>query len=280
MHHLETAEFYITNVCNLTCQNCNRFNNFRFRGWQDWKDYKEDYQAWSKIFNFDNGVIIGGEPLLNPSLISWMQGLRELWPNANFRIATNGTRLLDVKGLYQACQDYNFWIELSLHDESHRPKLDSIVKQFLQDPKIEPYDWGLRYKDDNKVVVIIYSQTDFYSSAIVLAQDNTYRVYNSNPEQAHENCNQKNSHQFIRGKLYKCGPSALFKDFDQQYQLNINEEDRELIGSYRPLSATDPESLRNEFFENLKNPIAQCKFCPAQPITKTIILPPFWPKSL
>ena len=50
MNRLNYMEFYITNVCNLTCTGCNRFNNYKFKGFQRWADYKEEYTQWSKEF--------------------------------------------------------------------------------------------------------------------------------------------------------------------------------------------------------------------------------------
>ena len=40
--YLDYAEFYITNVYNLTCQGCNRFNNVKFKGWQGWNTFAWD----------------------------------------------------------------------------------------------------------------------------------------------------------------------------------------------------------------------------------------------
>ena len=40
MNRLDYCEFYITNVCNLSCNGCNRFNNYKFRGFQRWEDSK------------------------------------------------------------------------------------------------------------------------------------------------------------------------------------------------------------------------------------------------
>ena len=68
----------------------------------------------------------------------------------------------------------------------------------------------------------------------------------------------------INGKIYKCGPVALFEEFDQQYNLDIPVEDRELLSTYKPLTVDNFESYHTEFFENLPNPIAQCKFCPEE----------------
>jgi hypothetical protein len=53
-------------------------------------------------------------------------------------------------------------------------------------------------------------------------------------------------------------------EFDQQHTLDISDADRALLNSYQPLSVDNFETYQQEFFAQLDNPIAQCKFCPEQ----------------
>jgi organic radical activating enzyme len=75
---VSNIEFYITNVCNLNCVNCNRFNNHDFSGYQKWSDYKEIYAQWSRHIRLQRVTILGGEPLLNPTILDWIDGINEL----------------------------------------------------------------------------------------------------------------------------------------------------------------------------------------------------------
>ena len=92
-------EFYITNVCNLNCVNCNRFNNHDFSGYQKWSDYKEIYAQWSKHIRLQRVTILGGEPLLNPTILDWIDGINQLW-GKTVQVLTNVTRLNHVPNLY------------------------------------------------------------------------------------------------------------------------------------------------------------------------------------
>ena len=67
---------------------------------------------------------------------------------------------------------------------------------------------------------------------------------------------------FIKGALYKCGPVALFPEFDLQHNLDISAEDRNLINSYAPLQVEQYEQRGQEFLEQIDQVIPQCKFCP------------------
>lgn len=118
MYRLPRVEFYITNVCNLNCDNCNRFNNFAFEGHYRWSDHEPSYQQWAKIIDFRSISILGGEPFANPDLKNWILGIRRLWPDSDLQIITNGTYLSLDKEIYDiiASDSKNIEIEISGHN--------------------------------------------------------------------------------------------------------------------------------------------------------------------
>lgn len=136
MYKLDYGEFYITNVCNLNCQNCNRFNNYAFSGHQRWKDHEEQYQKWSKIVDFDTIGILGGEPLLNPEFPIWLNNIATLWPNSIIKIISNGTQMDRWPDLYQQIKQYNgrVFLDISIHGFDLRGKILEDVLTWLQGP--------------------------------------------------------------------------------------------------------------------------------------------------
>lgn len=275
-HTLRYAEFYITNVCNLTCQNCNRFNNYHFAGWQDWDDYADIYAKWANIVDIETPVILGGEPLLNPTILNWVRGTKALWPHRHWRITTNGTRLNHVRGLYDCIRETQCWVELSLHELSHFDEMVRVVDEFLLDPEYTVLpNGGHRFVDKNQVKVIMYHQNEFMSSAVLAQPDGSFNLHNSDINQAHISCSMSSSHHFSRGKLYKCGMVTVMPDFSQQYKLNISAEELKLLNSYQPLTVDHGDLDITQFFEQLKNPIDQCRFCPSSGETFPIRLEPF-----
>lgn len=273
------GEFYITNVCNLTCENCNRFNDYNFKGWQAWDDYKNDYQEWAKYVDFEQIVILGGEPLLNPTIVDWALGLNALWPTATVQILTNGTRLTHVKGLYEKIKNRRIWIGVSLHNDEDNQEIFDQINQFVRAPVKEMHgrdnniykaDWY--YEDSNMIKIAVWNQTEFYQSSIIRNSAGQLTLHNSDPLKAHSNCgfvHWKNYH-FIRGQLYKCGPSALLAEFDQQHRLAISDEDRKLLESYSPLRSDQLATRLDQFLDDIDNPIPMCKFCPEQSNYKKI----------
>lgn len=291
------VDFYITNVCNLACENCNRFNNYKFTGFQRWDDYRHIYQQWAEHVELSAAVLLGGEPLLNPTICDWVQGIPETF-GCDVQILTNGTRLNHTPGLYNALADLSghAHVGISLHNVAEFENLREIVKKFLQGSVVEwgtvinepaPANlqnfnayWGI--KDSNGIVINLWNVSAFHTAAIQFV-DSKYVLHNTTKHQgipsaglrarqeatkitAHEHCGfvKFKSYHFIKGKLYKCGPAALFPEFDEQHKFDIVESDRQVIHSYKPLSMDNFIEYHQEFFDNLDNPIPQCRFCPTK----------------
>jgi Radical SAM superfamily/4Fe-4S single cluster domain len=283
-YKIDKGEFYITNVCNLNCDQCNRFNDYNFRGWQRWSEYADQYSRWSKLVDIKQIVILGGEPLLNPSILDWIQGLNQLWGRP-VQILTNGTRLNHVPGLYEALlwpdadpKHVKNWIGISVHNHSDLDYFIGLARKFLKGSISECRDknkvdkWGNSYTygadmsllDENGVMVCLSIQDSFYNAAVQKTPNGQLKLYNNDPQEAHDNCGfvmWKNYH-FIRGNLYKCGPAALFPEFDQQHSLTMSDEDRALINNYRPFTVDQIEQQGVDILKNIDLVIPQCKFCP------------------
>lgn len=263
------VEFYINHTCNLTCNNCNRFNNHHFVGWQNFNDYKLELEQWANYVNIEQIVIMGGEPFLNPSLLDWVDGLNSLW-NTPVQILSNGTRLNKTKKLYDRLHNGN-WLGISWHNRNHKDMLLEQIYSFMQHPIKLPWNINedlktgdqLEFIDANGVKIIVWVQDEFGPAAVKL-EDGKFTLHNNNPEEVHPTCGfvQNKCYHMIEAKLYKCGPVALFPEFDKQHNLNISDEDRQLINSYKPLGVEEFETQGKEFLANIDNVIPQCKFCP------------------
>ena len=138
MLKLDYAEFYITNVCNLACENCNRFNNFAFTGHQHWNDYADIYAEWAKLINIDTIGILGGEPMLNPDFIQWLTGVADLWPHSRITIVTNGTQFDRWPELYQVVADYKGRVgfDVNYHSTVDRSQGIAEIQRFLPEPVV------------------------------------------------------------------------------------------------------------------------------------------------
>jgi len=277
MKHLNIAEFYITNVCNLTCNGCNRFNNLKFKGHQHWDDYKDLYKEWSKRVTFDDKiVIIGGEPLMNPTVTQWMYGLRELWPDTRIVLLTNGTYLARAKGLFNAQNETGIDIELSLHHETARHRIYDIIGEYMHNPNYtflkkntpqnrSPNDYFHDHKDgvgSMNIKISVIDEMDFLNNSLI-SHDDKWTLSDNNPQDAHDACHyvEFKTYNFIKGKLYKCGNVMHYLDLIDQGLLEIPNEDIALLNQYKPLTIENYTDYNNDFYNALDTPIPQCKMC-------------------
>jgi organic radical activating enzyme len=281
---VHNVEFYITNVCNLNCFNCNRFNNHEFKGYQKWSDYQSIYEKWAQHIKLQRVTILGGEPLLNPTILDWIDGINRLW-NVSTQILTNGTRLNSVKGLYNRLVNpvnpnklgIKNWIGVSLHNRNDLDRCFDEVKKFLHgdvryyhhsDPanvnNAMTFGATHAFVDSNDVRIPIWEYDSFYRASVYLNANGKFTLHNSDPELAHKGCGfaMFKCYHFIHGALYKCGPVALFPEFDAQHQLDISDQDRHLINSYKPLQVDEYVERGATFLHKIDQTIPQCKFCP------------------
>lgn len=280
------VDFYITNVCNLTCNNCNRFNNHDFKGWQRWSDYENAYTRWGELVKLRAITVMGGEPFLNPTLKDWVAGLNKIF-QIELQILTNGTRFPQNKDLYPILAGYRSsngsrnHIGVSLHNiDNFEQFMHQDILNFLEKPvtvhkknhKNNQWNSDWYFIDRYGIMVNVYISNQFGKSAIVKNQYQRFTLHDNDVIQAHSNCSfaQFKSYHFIRAKLYKCGPVALMPEFDQQHHFEISDSDRALLNSYKPLDIDNFAEYHQEFFANLDNPIPQCKFCPTRFDPKTI----------
>ena len=102
----------------------------------------------------------------------------------------------------------------------------------------------------------------WFHQGSLIQEESGFRLHDSDPVKAHNNCHMKTCHHFIRGKLYKCGVVALLPEFGEQYSLLLSDDERTLMTNYQPLSLDDDDETKINFVKMLPNPILQCKFCP------------------
>ena len=261
---LPVVEFYITNVCNLACENCNRFNNYRFRGWQAWQDHAAEYERWSRLIDFKQISILGGEPLLNPTVLDWCDGIRRLWPQSRIQLVSNGYHINRVPGLYDALSRNRILLYTSIHNAESQSWIQDQIQQFLgplrsitsESPEVTLWK-GLPS-------VWLQKEYDFVTSSVRRNHQGNLSLHHSDPAKAHDICTfvKSGTYHFIRGNLYKCGPVALMPEFDSQFPLDISDQDRALLNAYKPFTAQDFAANSQQVLHEIQKPLPQCRFCP------------------
>jgi hypothetical protein len=258
-YYLRHAEFYITNVCNLTCPDCRSFNNHNFKG-----HYEFDASLlapWKDHVDLGFFAILGGEPTLHPRLGEWMKGVRELFPDTPGVIISNGVSLSRIKDLHKLAAEYRYDFIITMHSKNLRELIASEIFSTFGDCRIIEMK---KFRDTDLINRIILETNlgvkikcdSSQNFQVAPYKNNQFEFYNSDPDKAHANCHINGCHQMVNGKLYKCGFVATAGEFLKQKNLPANP----LISAYSPLTVNDivSQTVLEDF--QYKS-IPQCSLC-------------------
>ncbi len=262
---IEQGVFYITNVCNLACTFCETYNNRNFKGHFLWTDYKDQWEQWSKKLNIDFITIIGGEPFSNPDLKSWIQGIKQYWPECkNFNICTNGTYLKNNIEFAREIINQEIWLDISIHDPSTYDTIKETLEEILSiyEYSTSTDNQKISFWINGKEVARLYGAYVFHKNSQRYIRNGITYMHRSNPEKAHELCIGKlgHCHFFVKGLLYKCYLTAVSQDLINQF--SIDDDSQKLLESYTAASSFDSQESLEIFFQNIRNPLKQCTLCP------------------
>lgn len=228
-------QVHLTDVCNLKCKGCGHYCNLtEEHNYLDINSYKSDIlKIREKFWGVERIQLLGGEPLLNPFVGDVVSITREVFPDADIRVTTNGLLLPKMKeDFWKSVKENHAHIEISLYKptKEHWTEIyGSIVENGVAD------------------ATIVWEQKDqFFKS----------RVLNENPNfiEAFKNC-LSNKCYFLRdGKIYLCPVVYLNKFFYEKMNLEM---------PYEPVGINlYDENLDGwEIVNELKKPCVGCKYC-------------------
>lgn len=257
---LYAAGFYISNLCNLKCNNCQSFSNHDFKGHH--KFDAELYQNLSSKLNLGEYSIVGGEPTLNPYLPDWIKGIRSFWPDVKATLVSNGIHLVGQKNLHQLLAETNTGLQISLHSERFRPiiaeQLHRVfgVCSFVNFQTYLNTDvvYSLELTTTLGVKITVDNAQEFQQ--VPQWKDNQLITYNSDREIAHKACLVASCHHIKQGKVYKCPIVTVLEDFLHQQNYKIPQ----VLTEYQPLA---PNDISDDTINGLSKSIPQCTMCPA-----------------
>ena len=99
-------EVALAEHCNLRCAGCDHFSPIAEPEFADIKEFERDFSRLSELFNGQAQEIhlLGGEPLLNPDIVLFLQVARKSFPQAIIDITTNGLLLKQMsEEFWTAC---------------------------------------------------------------------------------------------------------------------------------------------------------------------------------
>lgn len=264
---IDTAQWYISHTCNLSCKNCYSFNNFSISGHERWADNEDYVRQWGQLVKVNDLSIIGGEPLSNPDLDLWVHGVRKYFDTEDFKICTNGTQLSKWQDKFAGWIDIGVILEINTHDQDHLSdtwkslskiaNIKWIKGKDFDHKKYKNYDWVGTV--NNRVVILQTRSESFLSWGVKGKNEHgEYELYESDPKRTHQFCLFKDCHYWYRGELYKCGTIVGAQKFVTKYP--VKTEHKEKILAYTPISLSC-ENLQDQIETLTKNMIPQCSLC-------------------
>jgi organic radical activating enzyme len=291
---ISEANFYITNFCNLSCDNCITFSNLNFKGHYKWDDYEQKNKRWPEYISPRKVTLIGGEPFSNPDILNWVHGIKSLWPtHDNMSVTTNGT-FFNKKKYREIAKEIikqKIRLEVSVHSpndyQSIRDNLISILEELeipyrhtwketdlsdrvndlpngitLENLKGQDDETKFVHAIDGHALFTLARKYWFQSNAIKFVDNQNISMYQSDSDVSHEKCCYKDFHYIYKGDLYKCHVPAVSQDFINQF--NVDQRSVDLIKKYQPCDPTGNTQEIKSFLNRIEKSIEHCSLCPSK----------------
>lgn len=114
IHHLE---IHVANGCNLNCKGCLHFSNlYQKDEFPDLKMLLRNIKVINKQCEIFQLRVLGGEPLLNPEIENFLEELREILPDCDISVISNGILIPRMKkSLYRVMRENYIGFNITLY---------------------------------------------------------------------------------------------------------------------------------------------------------------------
>ncbi len=233
---LPRLEIHIAEHCNLNCQSCTHFSPIAEPEFLPVDEFEKDIKRMSELTDrIDDIHILGGEPLLNPDCIKYLEIAREYFPKSNIKLVTNGILLPSMTDFfYESLAKFN--IILAPTKYPIKINWDKVQK------KCKQFSVNLEFFNDSKVIKTSYKLT--------LDTKGT-----QNEKISFIKCSHANSCiQLKKGKIYTCCTAAYINHFNKYFKTNLCDDEYNGINIYKVNNI-------QEILEFIAHPIPLCKYC-------------------
>ncbi|GAB7140900.1 hypothetical protein RsTz2092_08550 [Deferribacterales bacterium RsTz2092] len=234
---LQSVDVHLAEHCNLGCFSCNHFSPLAEEEFADLNITTRDLRRLSELTKGNVGIIylVGGEPLLHPNIILFMQVARELFPDSDVHIITNGLLLLQQKPeFWEACKKYNIIMTPTKYPGVDWDKIEKRADEFGY--KFTYFDFsGTSEKVSRRFALDLTGSQDMKKS--------------------YENCCMACcSIGLSDGRLSTCSFVFNMRHFNKYFKQNVPVTSADSIDIYK---AKDIQ----EILDFLGNPIPLCRYC-------------------
>jgi len=202
---MKYLEIEISRICNLNCRGCCDFINLKVpeEPFYDFDRYCADLARVKELFwGIGQLRLLGGEPLLNPRVAEYAEKAREIFPDCDLRIVTNGLLLPDISyETLRRVREANCSFDIS----SYPPTLN-IKKEIVSTLS----GAGVKYN---------------FSVPMVFFFRNVLQKPAEDPAPAFHNCIFTHCHNLSNGRLGPCTFAFYIYRFNRHFGTDYPEND-------------------------------------------------------
>ena len=227
-------ELNLVDGCNLNCLGCTHFASlYPPNSVYNIKDYKRDLNRLKEIGLVHRLRLLGGEPFLLENIEEYIQIARDIFPETDIEVVSNGLLIPDVsKEKLKIFKQSNVGIVISAYKPTIRIKRK--IEKVLNENEV----WWKFVGDE----------IDTFSRRITLSKTH-------NAEISHKNCISVGCIMMRKGRIFKCSAECFSKDFCAFYHIKEMEgyEGLDIYG--------EKEDLYEKIRELSMYPVEMCRYC-------------------
>jgi len=230
---LDYLEYHVTWNCNLKCKGCAHYCNVLSEPLLGNYDqfYKDIWRLGELFSNIKTFRLLGGEPLLNPEVGRFAKVVRDVFPNANIEVATNGLLIPSLdENILKTLKECEIIFDVSFYPPT-KQRINSIISIFQL--------YGFRYR-------ISPSKSEFYCLKSTKEHKKIRKAF--------KHCPAKGCHSLYDGKISVCGIPTIWNTMNGYVGFDYLLSDSDFIDIYE----VNDGCLINDIF-SLSIPF--CRYC-------------------
>ena len=266
--YIEYIEIQFIHACNLACKGCATFSELKHSGYTTWSQTKKDLLPWLDRLDPECIGVMGGEPFINPNLKEYITGLRELLPNTQIRLPTNGLLLLKKFDIVEMLHEMgNAVLKISYHLDD--PLINKAIKKIFNDFDLKPVtEFGInRWSTNNNFKFQVNTPTTFLTSFV--GDYTNMSPHSSDPKEAFDICVAKRCPFMFNGQLFKCSTAGLTPWILERHGNPNRELWQRYVGTGLDPDCSDTDLKR--FLNNFGKPHSICRQCPSKKDKSSLI---------
>ena len=229
-------EVHLVEHCNLNCAGCDNFSSLANPEFLAVSEFEKDFTRLRELFgdNCQRIYLMGGEPLLHPNLIEFLEISRLLFPNALIMIITNGI-LLSSLPIYFWEKCHKHQIDVGISRYPIHIEINAIKERAMQHGVSVQWFGGDK---DNRM----------HCYPLDLSGVQNFREMFGQCERANTCITLKH------GKLYPCSCAPHIEHFNKYFDVDLQLSQADSIDIYEVRSG-------EEILKRLSLPIPFCRYC-------------------